>query len=283
MVIINAHEKLENEDIEINLLLEAIYLKFGYDFRKYTKQHIKRRMLRRVELDDLQYLSGITGKVLYDEKYFKDIILQDLSINTTEMFRDPLFYKLLREKIIPILKTYPSINIWNAGCSSGEEVLSVAILLKEEGLLDKTNIYATDFNSKIIEKAKKGIYNLDKVKDWTRNYQNSGGKESFSEYYSAKYDSIIFDHELLKKVTFLEHNLAKDKVFINAHLIICRNVFIYFKKDLEEKVLELFHDSLITGGFLGIGSKESIQFSQLRHKFSEVSSNGKIYQKNIEV
>lgn len=280
MVMMDIKEKLEINQIEIKLLLEAIYLKFGYDFRNYTKQHIKRRMERRVKLDELDSISQITEKVLYDENYFKEVILQDLSVNTTEMFRHPLFYKTLREKVIPILKSYPSINIWNAGCSSGEEVLSTAILFYEEGLLDKTQIYATDFNEKIIEKAKKRIYPIEKVKKWTKNYQKSGGKKSFAEYYVAKYESIIFDERLLDNVTFLEHNLINDHNFITAHLIICRNVFIYFDKGLQDDVLDLFSDSLVSGGFLGIGSKESIQFSRSKNRFSEITSNVKIFQKN---
>lgn len=275
----NENELLKIEDIELDLLLKAIFLKYGYDFNNYTKKHTKRRIKRRMKIEDIKTISRMIEKVLYDEEFFKNAILKDLSINTTEMFRFPEFYKMIREKVVPILETYPSINIWHAGCSTGEEVLSMAILLKEEGLLHKTNIYATDFNVDVLKFAKEGIYPLEKIKKWTENYHKSGGKNSFADYYTSKYNSVVFDSELIKNVTFLEHNLVKDRRFISSNLIICRNVFIYFNNELQEKVLKLFSDSLLNGGFLGIGSKESIKYNESRKHYNEISSKCKIYQK----
>jgi len=276
----NEIELLEIENLELQLLIEAIYLRYGYDFKNYTKSHLKRRILRRVKLDDLKNITQLTEKMLYDREVLKQILL-DLSINVTEMFRFPKFFKDLREDIIPLLKTYPSINIWHAGCSTGEEVISMAILLKEEGLLNRVNIYATDINEKVLDIAKEGIYSIENVKKWTRNYQEAGGKKSFSDYYTAKYDHAIFDQDLLKNVTFLEHNLVIDKTFIDANLIICRNVLIYFNKKLQNQVLELFEESLIPGGIIGIGSKESLKFTSVNEKFENINSTTKIYKKKI--
>lgn len=276
----NEKKILEVENIELKLLIDAIYLSYGYDFKNYTKSHLKRRILRRVKLDNLKSITALTEKLLYDKDTLEQILL-DLSINVTEMFRFPEFFKDLRKDIIPLLKTYPSINIWHAGCSTGEEVMSMVILLKEEGLLNRVNIYATDINKKVLDIAKDGIYKVEDVKKWTNNYQEAGGKKSFSDYYVAKYDYAIFDQDLLKNVTFLEHNLVIDKTFINANLIICRNVLIYFNKILQDQVLELFEESLIPGGIIGIGSKESLRFTSVYKKFESITSNTKIYKKKI--
>lgn len=276
----NEKELLEIENIELKLLSEAIYLRYGYDFKDYTKSHLKRRILRRVKLDNLENITQLTERLLYDRNALEQILL-DLSINVTEMFRFPQFFKDLRENVIPILKTYPSVNIWHAGCSTGEEVISMAILLKEEGLLNRVNIYATDINKKVLEIAKEGIYPIEEVKKWTKNYQNTGGKKSFSDYYVAKYDHAIFDQDLLKNVTFLEHNLVIDKTFIDANLIICRNVLIYFNKKLQNQVLELFEESLIPGGVVGIGSKENLRFTSVNENFESITTASKIYKKKI--
>ncbi|UUV18771.1 protein-glutamate O-methyltransferase CheR [Fusobacteria bacterium ZRK30] len=276
----NEKELLEIENIELQLLIEAIYSRYGYDFKNYTKSHLKRRILRRVKLDNLKTITQLTERILYDREVLKQILL-DLSINVTEMFRFPKFFKDLREDVIPLLKTYPSINIWHAGCSTGEEVISMAILLKEEGLLNRVNIYATDINKKVLDIAKEGIYTIEDVKKWTKNYQEAGGKKSFSDYYVAKYDHAIFDQDLLKNVTFLEHNLVIDKTFIDANLVICRNVLIYFNKELQNQVLELFEESLIPGGMIGIGSKENLRFTSVNEKFESITVTTKIYKKKI--
>lgn len=276
----NEKDLLEIENIEIKLLVEAILLKYGYDYTNYTKTHLKRRLLRRMNLENYTSITQLTEKVLYDKDMFEQVFW-DLSINVTEMFRFPKFFEDLRKHVIPILRTYPTINIWHAGCSTGEEVISIAILLKEEGLLNRTTIYATDINKKVLKVAKEGIYSIEDIKKWTKNYQESGGVKSFSDYYTAKYDHVIFDNSLLENITFLEHNLVTDQKFIDANLIICRNVMIYFNGKLQNKVVKLFEESLIPSGFLGIGSKENLRIASSDKKFINIVADTKIYKKNI--
>ncbi|PKP34251.1 MAG: chemotaxis protein CheR [Bacteroidetes bacterium HGW-Bacteroidetes-17] len=272
----------DNINIEIDLFLEAIFQKYGYDFRNYGKAHIKRRLLHRMQLSKAQSISEMQYKVLYEEAFF-NLILKDFSINVTEMFRDPSFYKNVREEIIPILKTYPFIKIWHAGCSSGEEVYSMAILLMEEGLYDRTQIYATDFNHQILRKAKEGIYPISKIKEFTANYQKSGGTKSFSDYYMAKYESVIFNNELKKNIIFADHNLVTDKAFAEVHMIVCRNVLIYFNKDLQNQVLKLFTASLLPGGYLCLGTKETIRFSEANIYYHTIIDNEKIFKKKLQL
>ncbi|MCD4773662.1 MAG: protein-glutamate O-methyltransferase CheR [Bacteroidales bacterium] len=272
----------ENINIEIKLLLEAIFTKYGYDFRNYSKAHIKRRILHRVSASNLNSISEIQHKVLYDKDFF-EIILRDLSINVTEMFRDPSFYKHLREEVVPILKTYPYIKIWHAGCSTGEEVYSMAILLKEEGIYDRTQIYATDFNKLVLQAAKEGIYPINKIKEFTYNYQKAGGVNSFSDHYTAKYDSVILNKSLKKNIVFAEHNLVTDNVFAEVNVVICRNVLIYFDKKLQNRVFNLFEESLIQGGYLCLGSKESLSFSNNFNKYTIISDKEKIYKKKLGI
>jgi chemotaxis protein methyltransferase CheR len=269
-----------HEDIEVRLLLEAIYLKYGYDFRNYTKASIKRRINQRLVLSKLANISAMQHQLLTNKVFF-ETLLHDFSIQVTEMFRDPSFYLALREHMIPILRTYPYIKIWHAGCASGEEVYSMAILLKEEGLLDKTLIYATDINEVVLKKAKDGIYPVDRIKEFTQNYQKAGGIKSFSNYYTAKYDAVIMNKELKKNMIFAQHNLATDHDFGEMNLIMCRNVLIYFDDALENRVLGLFKNSLIRQGFLCLGSKESINFSDSNNYFDEFVPNEKIYRKSI--
>ena len=270
----------EIQNIEIELLLEAIYQYYGYDFREYNRAHIKRRILHRLAFSKLKSVSELQAKILRDKECFNSVI-RDLSINVTDMFRDPLFYKSIREEVIPVLKTYPYLKIWQAGCSTGEEVYSFAILLKEEGLYDRTQIYATDFNRNVLETAKKGIYGIENIKSFTENYQKSGGRNSFSDYYIAKYNSAIFDQSLKANIVFAEHNLVTDRVFAEVNMLICRNVLIYFNRDLQNKVLAIFDESLIKGGFLGLGNKETIMFSESSSNYSVVSERQKIYKKKI--
>ncbi|MGH4139775.1 CheR family methyltransferase [Clostridium sp.] len=271
-------EKAYNEEMEINLLLEAINMKYGYDFRNYSSAHMKRRIHYRMAATGIDTIAEMQHKVIYDKEFF-NLVLSDFSINVTEMFRDPSFYRAFRKDVIPILKTYPFIRIWHAGCATGEEIYSMAILLKEEGLYDRSQIYATDFNNIVLQKAKDGIYPLSDIKEYTHNYQKAGGKTSFSDYYIAKYDSVIFETSLKKKITFAEHNLVTDGVFGEMHVIICRNVMIYFNKKLQNRVIKLFSDSLSSGCFLCLGSKESVEFSTSRDCFEEFVSNEKIYRK----
>jgi chemotaxis protein methyltransferase CheR len=275
-------DEVENEEIEIHLLLEAINMKYGYDFRNYSSAHMKRRIHNRMSIFGIASVAEMLHNVIYDKKFF-NLILSDFSINVTEMFRDPSFFIAFRKHVIPILKTYPFIRIWHAGCSTGEEIYSMAILLKEEGLYDRTQIYATDFNKIVLQKAKEGIYNIDDIKEYTYNYQRAGGKASFSDYYVAQYGSVIFNPALKKKITFAEHNLVTDGVFGEMHVIICRNVLIYFNKVLQSSVIKLFSDSLSNGCFLCLGSKESIKFSTSTENFEEVVGCEKIYRKKYRL
>ena len=266
-------------EIEISLLLEAIYQKYGYDFRQYSKAHITRRIASRMSLSGLKTITEVQEKALHDHA-FASRLLQDLSITVSEMFRDPDFYKSLREKVIPLLKTYSFIRLWHAGCSSGEEVYSMAIILKEEGIYDRATIYATDFNQQALDRAKEGIFSNEMIKEYTLNYQKSGGKESFSNYYTSHYDMVIMDQSLKKNIVWANHNLVTDSVFAEAHMILCRNVLIYFDKDLQNKVQKLFFDSLTNGGVLCLGSKESLRFIDFADSYRELDKKQRIFKKN---
>lgn len=273
-------DKHELENLECDLLLDALLNRYGYDFHNYAKASVKRRIVQFLDNSDQSKISEIIPKILYDERYAKSLI-QNFSVSVTEMFRDPQIYKTLREQVIPILKTYPFIKIWHAGCSTGEEVYSLAILLKEEGLYDKCQIYATDFNEQALVKAREGIYKLDGIQKNTNNYNNGGGKNSFSEYYHASYESAIMDRTLKKNLTFANHNLVTDSTFGEMHLILCRNVLIYFDKILQSRVLNLFNESLVRNGFLCLGIKESIQFSSVADNYKEITNKHRIYQKKV--
>jgi len=266
----------ENEKIEMDLLLEAIYQKYHYDFKDYSRAHLKRRLMYRMKTANLENFSQMQHKILYERSFFEKILL-DLSINVTEMFRDPPFYLAIRQKAIPVLKKLPFIKIWHAGCSTGEEVYSMAILLKEEGLYEKSQIYATDFNTLVLKKAKDAIYPIDSIKEYTVNYQKAGGHNSFAEYYSARYDSVILDPSLKERIVFADHNLVTDGVFGEMNMILCRNVLIYFTKKLQSRVIKLFIDSLAPSGFLCLGSKETLKYSEYFPYFNALIEKEKIY------
>ncbi len=282
MIESNTKEAIANENKEVESLLEAIFHKYGYDFKNYSRAHIKRRILRRVKALNLNSIKELESMILQDREEFC-FLLDDFSINVTEMFRDPSFYKAFRQEVVPILRTYPFIRIWHAGCATGEEVYSMAILLKEEGLYDRCQIYATDFNEFVLEKAKNAVYDISLVKDYTRNYQEAAGKASFSDYYMADDTSISLDKSLKEKIIFADHNLVTDGVFGEMHVIVCRNVLIYFNKDLQNKTLGLFYDSLNLGCFLCLGSKETIKFSDFEMKFNNLVKEEKIFQKKLEL
>ncbi len=271
-------EDLDTQNVEIQLLLQAIYLKYGYDFRNYAKASIKRRILHRLTTERLTSISEMQHKVLYDESFFGKLLL-DFSINVTEMFRDPPFYAAIRQHVVPKLRALPHLKIWHAGCSTGEEVYSMAILLKEEGLYDRTQIYATDMNEVVLKQAKEGIFAINYLKQYTANYQKAGGRESFSDYYSAHYDHVVMDKSLKKRILFSDHNLATDGVFGEMNLIMCRNVLIYFDRDLQNRVFNLFKESLCENGFLCLGSKESVRLSTHSECFEDVIKEEKIYMK----
>jgi len=271
--------KEDNSELEISLLMEAIYQKYGYDFRQYSKAHINRRIRNRMAISGLADVSQIQSKVLKDETFAYELF-QDLSITVTEMFRDEDFYKSLRENVIPILKTYPFIKIWHAGCATGEEAYSMAIILQEEGLYDRTTIYATDFNQHALNRAKEGIISNARIKEYTANYQLSGGKESFSDYYTSSYGNVIVNQSLKKNIVWANHNLVTDSAFAEVHLILCRNVLIYFENPLQNKVQKLFYESLVNGGILCLGSKEGFRFTGLIEKYTELDKKQRIFKKN---
>ncbi len=268
----------EIETLEIELLLNAIYSRYGYDFRNYARASLNRRVLDFLAKTEFHKISELLTPVLYDHDCFQSL-LYSISVTVTEMFRDPSFYKKLRQEIIPYLQTYPHIKIWNAGCSTGEEVYSIAILLKEEGIYDRCQIYASDFNDHALAKAREGIYAIEKIKLNTANYQKSGGKKSFADFYLCEYGSVIMNRDLKQNVTFAHHNLVVDQVFGEMNMIICRNVLIYFDSVLQNKVLKLFHDSLKLNAFLCLGKKESIQFSEIQEHFIDYCRTERIYQK----
>lgn len=265
-------------NLELELLLQAIQRQYDYDFTEYSRAHVKRRVLHYLNVNGIPHISELQHRILTDENCFKRL-LKELSINVTEMFRNPMFYKAIREKVVGLLKTYPYLKIWHAGCATGEEVYSFAILLKEEGLYDRTQIYATDFNSEVIKKAKTGSFSIRNIRDYTSNYQQSGGKESFSDYYHATDNRVIFDKSLSRNIVFAEHNLVTDGVFSEVNMVISRNVLIYFNRELQNKVLNLMDRSLVTGGFLGLGSKETIMFSDIAVKYKAIDSKERIFKK----
>ena len=268
----------DSSEFEISSLLETVYQKYGYDFRQYSQAHIRRRISIRMAMSGIADISQMQSKILNDE-IFAANFLQDLSITVTEMFRDPGFYRSLRENVIPVLKTYPFIKIWHAGCSTGEEVYSMAIILQEEGLYDRTTIYATDFNQKALNQAKEGIFSNAMIKEYTANYQLSGGIEPFSNYFVSNYDNVIMNQSLKKNIVWANHNLVTDSVFAEVHMVLCRNVLIYFDKNLQNKVQKLFYNSLINGGILCLGSKESLRFTDLYEKYTELDKNQRIFKK----
>ena len=268
----------DTEEIELDLLLQAIHLKYGYDFRNYSKAHLRRRINQRLQLNGLRTISELQNRVLWDKSFFQTMI-QDLSITVTEMFRDPEFYAVFRKKVVSDLKTYAHIKVWHAGCSTGEEVYSLAILLKEEDLLSKTRIYATDINKNALATAKQGIYSSKEMEQYARNYLEAGGKGKLSDYYISKYGSVLFDQSLIKNVVFADHNLVTDGVFAEINLVFCRNVLIYFDKYLQNKVLTLFSNSLAKRGYLCLGTKESLQFSEEENNYSVIDKKMKIYRK----
>jgi chemotaxis protein methyltransferase CheR len=266
------------EDLEIRQLLELIFEKYSYDFRNYTMSSVRRRLQSAMIKMDCRSIPILQERAAEDPVFFINL-LPYLTVSTSEMFRDPFFFAKIRSEVIPVLKTYPSVRVWIAGCSTGEEVYSYAILFKEEGLLDRTTIYATDINPFNLKRAEQGIFPLENVKDYTVNYQASGGMRSFSEYFSTAYGSAMFHKELRENVVFADHSLATDSVFAEVQLVSCRNVLIYFNRELQNRAIGLFYESLSHGSFLALGSKESLSFSNYDTKFRIVAQKEKIYQR----
>ncbi len=266
------------ERLEIELLLEGVFRHYGFDFRAYAYASIRRRLWKRVEGEGLHTISGLQDRILHDPEAMERLLL-DLSVNVTAMFRDPSFYNAFRAKVVPQLRTYPFTRIWVAGCSTGEEVYSLAILLREEGVYDRARIYATDINESVLDRARTGVFPLEKMREYTQNYIKAGGTQAFSEYYLAKYDGAQFQRSLIDNVVFAQHNLVSDRSFNEFNVIVCRNVMIYFDRVLQDRVHELFYDSLMTFGVLGLGHKESIRFSPHADSFEELDPAEKLYRK----
>lgn len=264
-------------NMEVELLIQAVYMRYQYDFRQYSRSSLRRRLEQAVIRFHCKSITELQEKIVHEPNFFPKLIPY-LTVNTTEMFRDPSYFKAIREKVLPYLQTYPSFKIWVAGCSTGEEVFSLAIILKEMGM-KKYLLYATDINPMNLEMAKKGIYDLESVKKASRNYQQAGGLTSLSDFYEAAYDSAHFDPSLLKNVVFSDHSLATDSVFSETHFISCRNVLIYFERDLQNRALKLFEESLTRDGYLGLGTKETIQFSSIKNDFATIDNENRLYQK----
>jgi len=270
--------ELDLEQIEIELLLEGIYRRYGFDFRAYAPASLRRRLRRRMDGEHVESVSALQERVLHDPAVMERLLL-DLSINVTAMFRDPSFFVAFRERVVPLLRTYPFARIWVAGCSSGEEVYSLAILFAEEELSDRVRIYATDINEVVLEQARLGVFPLDKMQEYTQNYIRAGGKKAFSEYYVARYDGARFARSLVDGVVFARHNLASDAAFNEFQAIACRNVMIYFDRSLQEHVHRLFYTSLANFGVLALGQKETIRFSPYEDCYEELDPAERLYRK----
>lgn len=270
--------RVEKEQIEITLLLEAIFLRYGYDFRSYSRASIERRTRVFQASSGCETIAEMIPCVLHDEGFFSELA-QTFSVTVTEMFRDPFFYLSFRENVVPLLKTWPHFKVWHAGCATGEEVYSLAIILEEEGLLERATLYATDFNDRSLAIAKEGIYDPESLRKATESYQLAGGKESFSDYYRAQYGAAAMKPSLKRRITFSNHNLASDHVFGDMHIVLCRNVLIYFNRELQDRALGLFRESLVHGGFLCLGSKEDVQFSSVKDDFIKLDPRAKIFKR----
>jgi chemotaxis protein methyltransferase CheR len=273
---VREHEDLES--MEMRLLLEAVYRHYGYDFRGYARGSLRRRLWRRIEAEGLKTISGLQERILHDPRAIERLLI-DLSVSVTAMFRDPSFYLAFRSKVVPLLRTYPFIRIWAAGCSSGEEVYSMAILLREEGLHERARIYATDMNQPILDTARSAVIPLDRMRAYTQNYIRAGGKRAFSEYYEADGKNARVEPDLLSNVVFAQHNLVSDRRFNEFNVILCRNVMIYFDRELQDHVHDLLYESLVRYGILALGHKETIKFTSQARRYEELDPAEKIYRR----
>jgi len=269
----------QDVDLELRLLLDAIYLKYHYDFRRYAVASLKRRLARAMVHFGCETLSRLQEKVLHEPDVFPRL-LDFLTVQVSEMFRDPPYFRSLREKVVPLLRTYPSLKVWVAGCSAGEEAYSLAILLREEGLLERALIYATDINPHALAEAEAGVYELERIAGFTDNHHRSGARVSLSDYYTAAYGRAVFDKSLRKHIVFSDHSLATDSVFAEVQLVSCRNVLIYFNRELQDRAIGLFREALCRKGFLGIGAKESLRFSPHAEAFIELVREDRIFQRS---
>lgn len=266
------------EDIEIALLLEGVYRYYGADFREYAPASLKRRVREAMQREELESVSALQAKLLHDTACLERFLTL-LSINVTSMFRDPDFYLAFRTKVVPLLRTYPFVRVWHAGCSTGEEVYSMAILLHEEGLYPRCRIYATDMNPEVLRRAREGIFPLASMQEYTVNYMRAGGKSFFSDYYTAQYDHVLFNPALKSNLLFSEHNLVTDSSFNEFHVVLCRNVMIYFNKQLQKRVHNLIYESLVLFGVFGVGNKESLRFTPHEHEYDVLDAENRLYRK----
>jgi chemotaxis protein methyltransferase CheR len=265
-------------DLELRLLLEAVYARYHYDFRSYAMASLKRRLARAVDVFGCRTLSGLQEKLLHDPAVFPQL-LPYLTVAVSDMFRDPAYFRVLREQVVPVLKTYPSLKVWVAGCCTGEEVYSLAILLFEEGLLARSLIYATDISPESLRRAEAGVYELERVAQFSQAYRLAGGRASLGDYYTAAYGAAAFDKMLRQNVVFSDHSLATDSVFAEVQLISCRNVLIYFNRALQDRAVGLFADALCRKGFLGLGARESLLFTSHAREFSQLTHDERVYQR----
>ncbi|MCJ8337908.1 MAG: protein-glutamate O-methyltransferase CheR [Pseudomonadales bacterium] len=269
-------KEVDTLPFEVSQLLEAVYFRYGYDFRHYARESIERRIVYRVEHSELDNVSQMIGKVMHDPDYF-NLFLNDMSVTVTEMFRDPLVFKKIRNQLLLQLKTYSRINIWHAGCSTGEEVYAMAIMLEEEGLLERCQLYATDFNNHSLAVAKEGIYSLQHMSKYQKSYKKSGGTKKLADYYHTKHEHIKFDQGLRQHITFANHNLVKDREFAQMHLVMCRNVLIYFDHKLQQLALNLFKSSLVNRGYLILGREETLGSANMHVAFESIDAKYRIY------
>ena len=265
-------------DFELGLLLDAIFRKYHYDFRSYAEASLKRRLLSALPHFGCASLSGLQERVLHEPKVFTEL-LRFLTVQVSDLFRDPEYFGAIRARVVPYLQTYPSLKVWVAGCATGEEAYSLAIVLAEEGLLERTLIYATDINPDSLRAAEAGVYDLDRVARFSENYLRAGGRGSLSNYYTAGYSSAVLDRGLRKSILFSDHSLATDSVFAEVELVSCRNVLIYFDRELQDRALGLLRNSLCRKGFLGLGLKETLRFSEHAAAFNEFAPDERIYQR----
>ncbi|MGH8206544.1 MAG: CheR family methyltransferase [Steroidobacteraceae bacterium] len=267
-----------DSDIEVDLLIDAIYYRYRYDFRGYAMASLKRRLRSAMGRFGCQTLSQLQDKILHDPEVFP-VLLDFLTVQVSDLFRDPSYFKSLREKVVPLLRTYPSLRIWVAGCSTGEEAYSLAILLSEEGVLDRSLIYATDISAQALHAAEAGVYQIDRIAGFSENHRRSGGRSSLSDYYTAAFGRAVFDKSLKHHIVFADHSLATDSVFAEVQLVSCRNVLIYFNRRLQDRAVQLFRESLCRKGFLGIGTRESLRFCAHAQDFVELAHEDRIFQK----
>ena len=269
----------DDHNTEVDLLLDAVYRRWGYDFRSYARASVERRVSQFLSGSGCASVAEMIPRVLHDEAFFSKLA-RCFSISVTELFRDPFVYRAVREQVVPMLRTWPHVKVWHAGCATGEEVYSLAIVLEEEGLHDRATVYATDFNEEAIQQAREGVYEMGKLQEATRSYQEAGGTASFSEYYHARYGAAVMDAALKERIVFSTHNLASDNAFGEMHLVFCRNVLIYFNRELQNRALGLFTDSLVHGGFLCLGTREDLRFTNASDRYEVVDEKARIYRKS---